>query len=182
MTDPAPGNSRPYGGPYRRAAAASCARAVGIVVALVLAYYLVPLDTRSTAGTVVLLVCGLGAVVVVFGWEAWTIMRSPHPRLRAAEALATTVALYLIVFASVYHVLEHDTPGSFTEPLTRTDALYFTLTTFTTVGFGDITARSEASRVAVMCQMAGGLLLVGLAVRLLAAAVEAGLRRRGREP
>ncbi|TWV31272.1 two pore domain potassium channel family protein [Streptomyces misionensis] len=182
MTDPAPGSARPYGGPYHRAAAAACARAVGIVVALVVAYYLVPLDTRSTTGTVLLLVCGLLAVLLVFGWEARMILRSPHPRLKAVEALAATVALYLVVFASLYHVLEHDAPGSFTEPLTRTDALYFTLTTFTTVGFGDITARSEASRVAVMCQMVCGLLLVGVAVRLLAAVVDAGLRRRGRGP
>lgn len=167
-----------------RAAAASCARTLAILTGLVVAYYLVPLETRTTLATALLLVCGLLAVVLVFGWEAWMIMHSPHPRLKAVEALIATVGLYLVVFASVYHIIEHDTPGSFSEPLTKTDALYFTLTTFSTVGYGDITALSEAGRVTVMCQMVCGLLLVGVAVRLLAAAVEAGLRRKGpgREP
>ncbi|MFH8342067.1 ion channel [Streptomyces sp. AM6-12] len=188
MTDPerrAPSKDarHPLGsGSDRRAAAASFARTAVILTALVLAYYLVPLDSRTTLATVLLLLCGLLAVAVVFGWEAWHIMHAPHPRLKAVEALVATVGLYLVVFASVYHIIERDTPGSFTEPLTRTDALYFTLTTFTTVGYGDITARSEAGRVAVMCQMVCGLLLVGVAVRLLTAAVNAGLRRRQREP
>ncbi|MGW4564421.1 ion channel [Streptomyces sp. NPDC004561] len=190
MTDPvAAGSTRtsPEGAPRpgrhgRRAAALTLARTVGIVAGLVTAYYLVPLDTRTTLGTSFLLLCGLVALLLVFGWEAWLIVHSPHPRLKAVEALAATVALYLVVYSSVYFLIERDAPGSFTEPLTRTDALYFTLTTFTTVGYGDITARSETGRVAVMCQMVCGLLILGVAARLVAAAVQAGLRRQGREP
>ena len=34
----------------------------------------------------------------------------------------------------------------FTQRMTRTDALYFTMTTFTTTGFGDIAATSEGHR------------------------------------
>ncbi|MEU3028709.1 potassium channel family protein [Streptomyces incarnatus] len=188
MTDPAgraPSKDarRPlYSGVERRAATASFTRTTAVLTALTVAYYLVPLDTRTTLATALLLLCGLLAVALVFGWEAWLIMNARYPRLKAVEALVAMVGLYLVVFASVYHILERDTPGSFSEPLTRTDALYFTLSTFTTVGYGDITARSEAGRVAVMCQMACGLLLVGVAVRLLTAAVNAGLRRKGREP
>ena len=43
--------------------------------------------------------------------------------------------------------------ASFTEPLTRADALYFTVTVFSTVGFGDITAKSETARVVLIVQM-----------------------------
>ena len=42
--------------------------------------------------------------------------------------------------------------GNFSEPLTRTDALYFTVTVFSTVGFGDITAKTEAARLVVTGQ------------------------------
>lgn len=166
----------------RRAAVVAVARAVLIAVGLVTAYYLLPLDERGTAGTSALLVGGLVAVLLVFGWEVRAIVRSPHPRLRAVEALAATVVLFLVLFAGVYYLLDRSTPGSFSEPLTRTDSLYFTLTTFSTVGFGDITARSQAGRVLTMAQMAGGLLLVGVAARVLASAVQAGLRRQRREP
>ncbi|MFI6037476.1 potassium channel family protein [Streptomyces sp. NPDC051315] len=164
----------------RWAVAVAVARAVFIAVGLVLAYYLLPLTERRTAGASALLVGGLVAVLLMFGWEVRAIVRSPHPRLKAVEALAATLALFLVLFAGAYYLLDRSAPGSFSEPLTKTDALYFTLTTFSTVGFGDITARSQTGRVLTMVQMAGGLLLVGVAARVLASAVEAGMRRQQR--
>ncbi|MGW4596574.1 ion channel [Streptomyces sp. NPDC004457] len=188
MTDPvAPGGqpvppeetacSRP--GPW--AMAVSVGRSAGVAAGLVTAYYLLPLDWHGEDVTALALAGGLLATGLFFGWELWLIKRSPWPRLKAAEAVAATVALYLVLFASGYYLLERAAPGSFNEPLSRTDALYFTLTTFTTVGFGDIVALSQTGRVLVMCQMTCTLLIVGLAVRVLGAAVRAGLRRRGRD-
>lgn len=166
----------------RWAAFAAMARAVLIAVGLVAAYYLLPFDERGTARTSALLVGGLVVVLLVFSWEVRSIMRSTHPRLKAVEALAATLVLFLVLFAGAYYLLERSTPGSFSERLTRTDALYFALTTFSTVGYGDIAARSQTGRLLAMVQMAGGLLLVGVAARVLAGAVQAGLRRKGREP
>ncbi|GAA2915744.1 potassium channel family protein [Streptomyces violaceus] len=157
-------------------------RAAIIATGLVTVYYVLPLDGRSTGGTSALLVCGLLVVVLVFWWEVQAITHSPFPRLKAVEALAATLVLFLLLFAGTYFLLEHSAPGSFSEPLTKTDSLYFTLTTFATVGYGDIVARSQTGRVLTMLQMAGGLLLVGVAARILAGAVQAGLRRRGHEP
>ncbi|MFG2421045.1 potassium channel family protein [Streptomyces sp. NPDC048448] len=191
MSDPAAGRTerlRPRKGPYRRGRpkrrtrwtkVVVVARAFLIAAGLVTAYYLLPLDGYSARGTSVLLLSGLLAVVLVFVWELRTIIRSPHPRLKAVEALAATLVLFLVLFASAYYLLDRSAPGSFTEPLSRTDALYFTLTTFSTVGFGDIAARSETGRVMTMLQMAGGLVLVGFAARVLASTVQAGLRHRG---
>ncbi|MFE6194418.1 potassium channel family protein [Streptomyces sp. NPDC057838] len=166
----------------RRASALALARALLIAAGLLTVYYLLPLDGRLTSGASAVLVCGLLLVVVVFWWEVRAIVDSPWPRLKAVEALATTLALFLLLFATAYFLLEHTTPGSFSEPLTKTDSLYFTLTTFTTVGYGDIAARSQTGRVLAMVQMLGGLLLVGVAAKILAGAVQAGLRRQGREP
>ena len=168
--------------PSHRAMTAGVARAVGFSVGLVTAYYLLPLDEKTTVGAWALLVGGLLAVVLVFAGEIRVVVGSPYPRLRAVEALSVTLVLFLIIFAGVYHELDRTTPGTFSEPLTRTDALYFTLTTFATVGYGDITARSEAGRVVVMLQMTGGLLLVGVAARVLVAAVDEGMRRRTGKP
>ncbi|WP_121717504.1 potassium channel family protein [Streptomyces sp. E5N91] len=164
----------------RGAAAVAVARAVFVAVGLVTAYYLLPMDERLTAGTSVLLVCGLLAVLLVFCWEVRAIARSPHPRLRAVEGLAATLVLFLVLFAGSYYLLDRSASGSFSEPLNRTDALYFALTTFATVGFGDITARSQTGRILTMAQMTGGLLLVGVAARVLASAVQAGLNRQRR--
>ncbi|MEU1851434.1 potassium channel family protein [Streptomyces sp. NPDC019990] len=165
-----------------RAQFAALVRAVLIAVGLVTVYYVLPLDGRSTARTSALLGGGLLLVLVVFWWEVRAIVSSPYPRLKAVEALATTLTLFLLLFAGTYFLVEHSTPGSFSEPMTRTDSLYFTLTTFATVGYGDIVARSQTGRVLTMLQMLGGLLLVGVAARILAGAVKAGLLKQGREP
>ncbi|KAB1148196.1 two pore domain potassium channel family protein [Streptomyces luteolifulvus] len=168
-------------GPGRRTAAVALARALCITAALVAAYFLLPVNGGDT-GSWTLLASGLLALVLFFSGAVRVIVRSPWPLLRAVETLTVTLSLYLVLFASSYYLLERSSPGSLSEPLTRTDALYFTLTTFTTVGFGDITARSQTGRVLTMLQMASGLLLVGVAARVLANAVRTGLRRQGREP
>lgn len=187
MHDPAAARTRhprPGQGPpparrhARQAGLLALSRTVLITAGLVGAYYTLPLDGRNTGRTSLLLLTGLVGVGLVFAWEVWAIVRSPHPRLKAVEALAATVALFLVLFAGSYYTLDQTSPGSFSEPLTKTDALYFTLTTFTTVGYGDITARSQPGRVMAMVQMMCGLLLAGVALRVLASAVEAGLQRR----
>lgn len=169
-------------GPGRRTTVVGIARALLLTVGLVTAYYLLPLDEHSTVGASLLLAVGLLVVGLVFLWELRVIVRSPYPRLKAIEALAATLVLFLVLFAGTYYLLDRTTPGSFSEPLTRTDALYFALTTFSTVGYGDITALSQTGRVVTMVQMAGGLLLVGVAARVVVAAVQEGLSRRRREP
>ena len=64
-------------------------------------------------------------------------------------------------------------PASFnTHPLTRTDGLYFTVTVFSTVGFGDITAASQGARLVVTAQMLLDLLALGLVVRAFVGAVQ----------
>lgn len=189
MNDPAaarnepdpPERTTPPKRPGVRASVVSVTRAVGLAALVVTAYYVLPLDRADSTGDTALLSCGLLVVVLVFLWELRATARSAYPRLRAIEALTATLALYLVLFAGAYYLLERSSSGSFSEPLTRTDALYFTLTTFTTVGYGDITASSQTGRVLVMLQMIGGLLIVGVAARVLAGAVQAGLRRQGRD-
>jgi len=75
--------------------------------------------------------------------------------------------------------MERASAASFTEPLTRTDALYFTVTVFSTVGFGDITAKSETARVVLIVQMLADLAFLGAGIRVLLGAVQRG---RGQGP
>lgn len=195
MTDPStpPGARRPRSpraasqdapaqqGGGRWSAVLAIVRALVLGGGLLTAYYLLPLDETGTGATSMLLLGGLVAVLALFWWEMRLIMRSAHPRLRAVEALSATLILFLVLFAAGYYLLDRNTSGSFSEPLNRTDALYFALTTFTTVGYGDITARSQPGRIVTMVQMCGGLLVVGVAAKVLAGAVQTGLRRQRRE-
>jgi voltage-gated potassium channel len=155
--------------------ALAVARPVVSVAVLVTLYYLVPTDRPAGAGAFAVLAGGLAAVVGVVVWQVRAIMRSARPVAQGVQALAVAIPLFLLVFASVYHLLAADVPGSFNQPLTRTDALYFTVTVFATVGFGDIVAVSQQARIAVTVQMVGDLLVLGVLLRVLVGAVQ---RRR----
>jgi hypothetical protein len=153
------------------------------VVLLVALYYLLPLDRAVGPLTVVGLVLGLLVFCAVVAFQAYAVMRSDQPRLRALEALCSSVPLFLLVFATVYFLVDRSAPHSFTERLSRTDALYFTVTVFATVGFGDIAPVTAAARVLATVQMLGDLVVIGVVAKaLLGAAVQVGLRRRGPGP
>jgi hypothetical protein len=83
----------------------------------------------------------------------------------------------LVVFASVYYLIDKAQVDSFSEAMTKTDAMYFTVTVFSTVGFGDITATSEVARTLVTLQMLFNLVVFGLVAKLIFGAVEMGLQR-----
>ncbi len=141
-------------------------------------YYLLPLNRSSTWVAVTMLVIGLALFIGLVAFQVRSIVRSRFPALRAIEALATSVPLFLLLFASVYVVLSTISASNFTEPLTHTDALYFTVTVFSTVGFGDITAKSEAARLVVTSQMIADLLIIGLGLRVIVGAVTRSRQQR----
>ena len=162
----------------RRLVAGAALRAVLVAAVLVVLYYLLPLDRPWDSDTAVRLVVGLLIVAGVVVWGVRTIAGSRYPGVRAAEALALVLPFFLLLFASTYFVLERNSAASFTQPLTRTDALYFTVTVFTTVGFGDITAKSETARVVLIVQMLADLAVLGAGVRVILGAVQRGRQQR----
>lgn len=166
--------------PYSRGAlAVDVLRPVLTAGGLLVLYYLLPVDRPLTGWTFVGLLGGLVLIVVILTWQFRVIMRSRHPAARGVEVLALTVPLYLLIFANVFFVLDSDIPGSFSQPLTRTDALYFVMTVFATVGFGDITPVTQTARIVVTGQMVGNLLLIGIALRVILGAVQHALQRKG---
>ncbi|MFF0204684.1 potassium channel family protein [Streptomyces sp. NPDC005017] len=156
------------------------ARAVGSVAVLVTLYYLLPLDHSSTTATVTMLFVGLAGFVALVAAQVRSIIRSKHPGLRAVEALATSIPYFLLLFAASYVALAALSPESFDEQLSHSDALYFTVTVFSTVGFGDITARTETARLVVTVQMLADLVILGLAVKVVVSAVRRGQKRQKR--
>ena len=148
---------------------------IAVVTAL---YYLLPFDRSSTGVVVTLLAAELVVFVGLIAFQVRAIIASPFPGLRAIEALATSVPLFLALFAATYFVMARLSPGSFTAPLTRTDALYFTVTVFSTVGFGDITAKTETARLVVTGQMIADLVILGLAIKAIVGAIRRGRQRQ----
>lgn len=147
-------------------------RAGATSVLLVVLYYLLPLDRDSVAHLALVLVVGLAAFGATGYWQVRAIVRSRIPGVQAVQALAMLVPFFLVLFASTYFILSFQEPATFNEPLTRSDALYFTVTTFATVGFGDVVPRSEAVRLLVSGQVVLDLVIVGLGIRVILGAVQ----------
>jgi hypothetical protein len=161
----------------RRLVAIGLLKALVTTALLVTAYYVLPFDHLTSAATLVFLVLGLVGVAIVVIWEVRVILDADHPQIQAIEALAMIAPLFLLLFASTYYLIAQAKPTSFGQHLTRTDALYFTVTTFSTVGYGDITAKTDGARIVVMFQMLADLVVLGFAVKVILGAVQMGLRR-----
>ena len=146
-------------------------RALATAVVLVALYYLLPLDHITSVPLA--LAGGLLILLVGCAWQLRAIGRATDPGVRAIVALASTVPLFLLLFASAYFAMARASPANFsTHHLTRTDALYFTVTIFSTVGFGDITPASQSARLVVTAQMLLDLLALGLGIRVFVGAVQ----------
>ena len=161
--------------PSHRAIIRAALRIAGSATALVTLYYVLPLTRSSTTNAVTTLAIGLVVFIGLVAIQVRLIVRSPFPGLRALEALATSIPLFLLLFSSTYVVMARLSTSAFDGPLTRTDALYFTVTVFSTVGFGDITAKTHAARLVVTGQMIADLAVLGLAIKIIMGAVN---RRR----
>ncbi|MFB0627954.1 potassium channel family protein [Streptomyces sp. AB3(2024)] len=157
---------------------------LGAPAVLTTLYYVAPLDHGFNVLSFGALLAGLVLFGALVGWQASAISRSEYPRLRALEALATAVPLFLLLFSASYVLLSDGNPQSFSEPLNRTSALYFTVTVFATVGFGDIVPTTPTGRVLTTLQMVADLVVVGIVAKVLFGAVRIGLTRRpgGYEP
>jgi hypothetical protein len=159
--------------------AAAVGRATLTAAVLVLLYYIVPVNQgmRLSSGLRLLVVMAL--FVAVLTWQIRRILGSKQPGIRAIEALAVTVPLFLLLFAGTYFVLAVNGAGNFNqEHLTRTDTLYFTVTIFSTVGFGDITATSTSARVVVTIQMILDLVILGVGINAFVHAAKVGRQRQ----
>jgi voltage-gated potassium channel len=155
-------------------------RALGATVALVAIYYLLPLDHTSTWIAATTLIIGLVAFITLVIFQVRSIIRARFPTLRAVEALATSLPLFLLLFSGTYVVMAAVSASNFGQKLTHTDALYFTVTVFTTVGFGDITAKTEGARLLVTAQMAADLIIIGIGAKIILGAVTRGRQRQPR--
>jgi voltage-gated potassium channel len=167
----------PAGAP-RRQVVRALLRASLTATVLVVLYFTLPITGSLDGSAALLLALGLLGLAGVITWQVRAVLQSRYPGLRAIEALASAIPLFLLLFAAAYLRMADADAGAFSEPLSRTDALYFTITVFSTVGFGDITPKTDLARVATMVQMLGDLLAVGLVLHVMVGAVKAGMQRR----
>jgi voltage-gated potassium channel len=143
-----------------------------LVTALVLLYALLPFTDADEwwIGAVV-------GILAIIGLVPFTIRRvrairtAEHPLLVALDGLVLLLTLTILGFAGIYLTINRG-GDQFSGLDTRLDAVYFTVTTFATVGFGDIVAIGQKARGAVLSQMIVDVLVIGVAAKVFIGALQ----------
>ena len=152
------------------------------VSALFAAYFLIPTRRPEEGSDLPWLILELGVFAVIVAIQVPAIVKAKYPILRAVESMAVVIPLYLLIFARIYLSSSLTDPSGFSQPLNDVGSLYFTVTVFSTVGFGDIAARSEVARLVVASQMLLDLVILGLGIQVFVGAVQRGRSSQAETP
>ncbi|MFF0843978.1 potassium channel family protein [Streptomyces olivaceus] len=155
MTGPrAPGGPRSPGARAGWGAVRPWLVRTGIAAATVAAYFLLPLDHLGPQRPVlswVLFTVLLTAVAVLLLRQIRHVLVD-RPDSHPGVVISLLIVLSVHVFSAAYYSLAKQ-PGELSGLRTRVDALYFTVVTLATVGYGDITPRGQAARVVTVLQI-----------------------------
>jgi voltage-gated potassium channel len=157
--------------PYR-----DLAVTLGLVVVATVLYFAVPTPGRMhEASWALLFSCG----AVVLGL---LILLAIRRLLRAGEAARIRGLVLLLALTVLWFAWCDESvaalPGQFADLHTKIDALYFTVSTLSTVGFGDVHATGQLARAAVTVQIVFNLVFIGLAAGIVSGFLRSRASRR----
>jgi len=146
----------------------SWSRPVWTLFGLLVAYYAFPVEWAGAAPVIVALsIAGtVGGVVLVGTMMARELgsVRRGEPG-RGLRGLSMLLILLVMAASLTFFLINEASPDEFAGLGTRTDALYFTLTTMTTVGFGDVHAEGQLARALVCLLIVFNVVVVASLVR-----------------
>ncbi len=139
---------------------------LGAPTLILVAYFVAPLDGELWPVAVLLGVLSALMLIPLTIRRARRIQVSDRPVLEAVSAVALAATFAITSFAISYYTLATTTdqiPGIHT----KIDALYFTVVTLATVGYGDITPQGQGARLLVTVQILLNVTLIATSFRLL---------------
>lgn len=103
-------------------------------------------------------------VVIVGLLVALIMLLVAHLRKGASQTSSLLLLLHtiMVLFSLTFYAMSMHDPDEFVGLETRIDALYFTLTTMTTTGYGDIVAVGQAARTLVIAVFAFDIVFLSL--------------------
>ena len=148
-------------------------RTVGLVALLLLGYFVAPVEPQLHPSNVARIVGTLLVLGVLAGGLTRMLRLHVQDEERRVEGLALGIVVVVVVFSWGFYALEYHQPGQVAGLHTRVDALYYTVATLSTIGYGDVHAVGQAARVLVVVQVVFDLVFVAAAANLLAAHLRA---------
>ncbi|HET9611741.1 MAG TPA: potassium channel family protein [Acidimicrobiales bacterium] len=180
-----PGVAAPGGDPPTHRAG----RGTLSLVSVLAIYYAVPVGALPSGIGIVISVAALLGGVTLLGWltvrQVQRLARRTADEAVRLDSLVFLVVVVVPMFALGFFALNDADPDQFVSLDTKTDALYFALSTLATVGFGDVHASGQLARGLVTLQIAFNLVIVATAASLLTAQIRARAaagRARGDRP
>ncbi len=143
-------------------------RLIGLVTLILVAYFVAPVARDINPDTVVRgIVSVLFLTLLAVGMTQ--LLRMHADLAGRVDGLVVGIVVIVVFFAFGFYVLELHHPGQVTGLVTRVDALYFAMSTMSTIGYGDIHAQGQVARMLVIVQIIFDLVFVAAAASLLTA-------------
>ncbi|MGW7286433.1 potassium channel family protein [Streptomyces sp. NPDC054847] len=123
-------------------------------VLMTVAYFLLPLEELGPERPAVswtLFTMALVSIALLLLFQVRDVL-TERLGTRPGVAIPLLMCLSVLVFSGAYHTLAKE-PGEFAGLNTRMDALYFTVVTLATVGYGDIHPRGQSARLVTVLQI-----------------------------
>ncbi|WP_067784238.1 potassium channel family protein [Nocardia amikacinitolerans] len=114
---------------------------------------------------------GVGGLIWLATRRVRRYLREPRATGGRVDGLLLMLCVVVMFFAIYYYRLAVQYPGEFEGLVTRTDALYYTIVTLGTVGYGDIHAIGQTARIATMVQIVFDLVVIGSLLAIVSSGV-----------
>ena len=166
------GDDRPQDGAAEPSPTLRVGRVLLALGGVLVVYYAIPVGDVPSSWDIVFAAVGLFAGLTALVWVAVRQVRAME-RFQAGDpgvrldVLVLAVVVVVPLFALGYYAVEQGDTSQFAELETKTDALYFTLSTLGTVGFGDVHATGQLGRALVIVQITFDLVFVAALVTVL---------------
>jgi voltage-gated potassium channel len=144
-----------------------------ILAAVVTVYFVVPVSPDLQRNTLIRVLIALVILALMAAGVVRQLRRHLDDTDRRIDGLIVSITVVMAVFALCFLTLEQRDPTQFESMETRLDALYFTVATAASVGYGDVHAVGQAARAMVLVQMVFNVVFLGTAVALLSTRIRA---------
>ena len=132
----------------------------GNLLAVLVIYFAIPVEGEQRVGAMVVgILLAFAAALVSAGLVVRELRQSTGI---SGTHLIVAAEVVLVVFAFTYYLLAANNGNQMVGVSTRLDALYFSMTTMTTVGYGDVHASGQLARGIVTVQLAFDVLFIAL--------------------
>jgi voltage-gated potassium channel len=142
-----------------------------LVTLILVAYFVVPVNDKFHADDLVRLGIAVLSLAVLAAGMIQLLRVHAEDNERRVEGLILGIVVVVIFFALGFYLLARHDPQQVAGLNTRVDALYFAMSTLSTIGFGDVHATGQVARVLVMVQVIFDLVFITAAARLVTAHV-----------